>query len=310
MRHGRALTLLMSVVAVTGCRRQADAAKSQAAEVAGREQRLASRLAKADADPKQTGPVAMWIMPPELKEISGLALTADGRILAHDDETAKIYVIDPRGGVILKRFNLGESPPHGDFESITIAGSDIYMLASNGKLYEFQEGGDGENVPYSIRDTGLGKECEFESMVFEADSDWLVMPCKIVRNKSMKGQIVIYRWRRQGPDSSRVSMITISKAQAIGSNGWKDLRPSDVTIDPATGNYVIITSHPDKAVIEITPGGRLVRSEPLPGGHNQPEGVAITRDSILMVSDEATNKPGAITLYRWHPSPTVVQPTQ
>jgi len=310
MKHARALTLLISVVAVTGCRQQADAAQDQAAEVAGRVQRLASRLAKADTDPKQTEPVAMWIMPPELKEISGLALTADGRVLAHDDETATIYVIDPRGGVILKRFNLGESPPHGDFESITIAGSDIYMLASNGKLYEFQEGGNGENVPYSIRDTGLGKECEFESMVFEADSDWLVMPCKHVRSKSLKGQLVIYRWRRQGPDSSRVSMITIPEAQAIGSNGWKNLRPSDVTIDPATGNYVIITSHPDKAVIEITPGGQLVRSEPLPGDHNQPEGVAITRDSILMVSDEATNKPGAITLYRWHPSPTVVQHTQ
>ena len=142
-------------------------------------------------------------------------------------------------------------------------------------------------------------------MVFEADSDWLVMPCKLVKDKSLKDQIVIYRWRLQGPDSSRVSMITIPKAQAIGSNGWKDLRPSDVTIDPATGNYVIITSHPDKAIVEITPGGQLVRSEPLPGGHNQPEGVAITKDSILMVSDEATNKPAAITLYRWHPSPSV-----
>ena len=32
---------------------------------------------------------------------------------------------DPRGGRIVKRFNLGESPPHGDFESITIAGKDF-----------------------------------------------------------------------------------------------------------------------------------------------------------------------------------------
>jgi len=91
------------------------------------------------------------------------------------------------------------------------------------------------------------------------------------------------------------------------------LNPSDVTIDPATGNYVMITSHPDKAIIEVTPGGQLVRSEPLPGDHNQPEGVAITKDSILMVSDEATSKPAAITLYRWHPSrPPVpqVQPVQ
>jgi len=65
------------------------------------------------------------------------------------------------------------------FVTFTVAGNDIYLLASNGKLYEFQEGADGENVPYSIRDTGLGKQCEFESMVYEADSDWLVMPFEL-----------------------------------------------------------------------------------------------------------------------------------
>jgi len=310
MNHARAVMLLLTVAAATSCRQQADAARDQATEVATREHQLVGRLAKADADPKKTEPVAMWIMPDELKEISGLALTPDGNVLAHDDEIGRVYVIDPRGGVIVKRFNLGESPPHGDFESITVAGSDIYLLQSNGKLYEFQEGADGENVPYSIRNTGLGKDCEFESMVYEADSDWLVMPCKNVKNKSLKDQIVIYRWKRQGPDSSRVSMITVPEAQAIGSNGWKHLKPSDVTIDPATGNYVMITSHPDKAIVEITRSGQLVRSEPLPEGHNQPEGVAITRDSILMVSDEATNKPAAITLYRWHPIRTLAQKVQ
>ena len=308
MRHVRAVMLLLSIAAATSCRQQA--AQDQASEVATRQRQLVSRLAKADSDPKKTDPVAMWIMPNELKEISGLALTPDGNVLAHDDEIGRVYVIDPRGGRIVKRFNLGESPPHGDFESITIAGKDIYLLASNGRLYEFQEGGDGENVPYSIRDTGLGKDCEFESMVYEADSDWLVMPCKNVKNKSLKGQIVVYRWKRQGSDSSRVSMFTIPEAQAIGSNGWKYLKPSDVTIDPANGNYIMITSHPDKAIIEVTPGGQFVHSEPLPEGHNQPEGVAITRDSVLIVSDEATNKPAAITLYRWHPTRTLAQKVQ
>lgn len=313
MKLARAVSLLLTVAAVTSCRQRADAAQSEASQVAARKRELATRLATADANPSKTDPVAMWIMPNELKEISGLALTSDGNVLAHDDEIGRVYVIDPRGGVILKRFNLGESPPHGDFEAITTAGNNIYLLDSNGKLYEFQDGDNGANVPYSIRNTKLGKDCEFESMVYEADSNWIVMPCKLVKNKSLKDQIVIYRWKLEGPDSSRVSMITIPEAQAIGSNPWKQLNPSDVAIDPANGNYVMITSHPDKAIIEVTPGGQLVRSQPLPSGHNQPEGVAITKDSILMVSDEATNKPAAITLYRWHrsrlPAPQV-QPVQ
>jgi len=143
MKLARAVTLLLTVAAATSCRDRADAAQSQASQVASRERQLASRLATADANPSKHDPVAMWIMPNELKEISGLALTADGKVLAHDDEIGRVYVIDPRGGVILKRFNLGESPPHGDFEAITVAGSDIYLLDSNGKLYVFQDGADG-----------------------------------------------------------------------------------------------------------------------------------------------------------------------
>jgi hypothetical protein len=37
----------------------------------------------------------------------------------------------------------------------------------------------------------------------------------------------------------------------------------------------------------------------LPGGHDQPESVAITRDSILIIGDEAQRRPAVITLYPW-----------
>jgi uncharacterized protein YjiK len=271
---------------------------------ATRQRQLQMRLVRVDRAPdkslKKAQPVAVWIMPPELREISGLALTRDGRVLTHDDEVARISVIDPRRGILLKAFTLGTGL-RGDFESITTAGSDIYMLASNGVLYQFQEGADGAGVPYSTVDLHLGSQCEFESMVYQADSNWLVMPCKNAREKALQHHLVIYRWRLSGPDSAKLSMITIPFSQLTGSNKWKNLHPSDITIDPTTGDFVMIASH-EKALIEVTPSWELVRAEPLPEGHNQPEGIAITKDSILMLSDEATRKPAAIKLYRWHPT--------
>ena len=269
-----------------------------------RQQQLESRLTKDDESPKaklaDAKPVAKWIMPPELREISGLVLTPDGRILTHGDEKAIISVIDPRRGLSLKQFTVAGGV-RGDFESITMAGNEIYLMSSKSLLLRFQEGEDGADVPYSSVDLGLGKECEFESMVYQADSNWLVMPCKNAWNRTYAHQLVIYRWKLSGPDSARLSMITIPLAQLIGSNKWKNLHPSDITIDPTSGNFVMIASH-EKALIEMTRAGDLVRSEPLPSGHNQPEGVAITRDSIFMLSDEANKTPAAITLYRWHPS--------
>jgi uncharacterized protein YjiK len=84
----------------------------------------------------------------------------------------------------------------------------------------------------------------------------------------------------------------------VGSNKWKNFHPSDINIDPVTGNYVIVASH-EKGLIVLTPDGDVVRSEPIPGEHRQPEGVAITQDSLLLVSDEANVKPPSITVYRW-----------
>lgn len=300
MNNALSVALLVSLAASTACREspKADAAELRVIQQT-REHELAQRLAKADANPKKDEPVAMWMMPADLKEISGLALTADGRLLTHDDNVGRIFAIDPRSGIVLNQFTVGHGI-QGDFEAITVAGNDIYLLNSNGTLYRFREGANDAKVAFTSQDLRLGKECEFESMAYEADSAWLVLPCKRSSKKSLQDKLVIYRFRLQGPDSTRLSMITIPLAEVIGSNDWKGFHPSDMTIDPNTGNYVIISSH-EKGLVEITPGGLVDRAEPLPGKHNQPEGVAITKDNLLIVSDEGSKKPAAITLYRWRP---------
>jgi uncharacterized protein YjiK len=246
----------------------------------------------------------MWIMPEELSEISGLGLTGDGRLLAHDDELSRVYEIDPRRGVIVKTFTLGGGLK-GDFEGITIAGPDIYMVLSNGVLYKFREGANGARVQYTTHDTRLAKQCEFEGVAYEPDSARLVLPCKQVKGKGKgKGrddEVVIYRWRIGSNDSTGITRIAVPLSDVVGDNKWKKFRPSDITIDPVTGNYVMIASL-EKGIVVMTPDGDVVRSGPLPGKHEQAEGVAITSDNILIISDEATNRPAAVTLYRWQRS--------
>ena len=170
---------------------QAKAAQVQAIE-ATRKQDLARRLALADANPTKPVPVAEWIMPPELREISGLALTSRGTVLTHDDNIGRVYEIDPKTGILLKGFSLAGGV-RGDFEAITIAGPDVYLLRSNGKIYKFQEGADASQVPYTMYDTGLGKECEFESMAYEADSSRLLLVCKKFLQKQAPKEVLIYR---------------------------------------------------------------------------------------------------------------------
>ncbi len=295
----RGLVLVVGLLpCVAGCGEtpQAKAAEVRAVK-ATRTEELAHRLAIADANPTKAVPVAMWIMPPELREISGLALTSRGTVLTHDDNVGRVYEIDPKTGILLKSFSLSGGRK-GDFEAITIAGTDVYLLESKGKIFQFKEGADGQQVPYTIHDTGLEKECEFESMAFEPDSSRLLLVCKKFLAKKAPKEVLIYRWPLPLGDPMTMTTLKIPIADVIGSNKWKNFHPSDINIDPMTRNYVIVASR-EKALVVITPDGDVVRSEPLPGDHRQAEGVAITQDSLLLVSDEANVKPPAITVYRW-----------
>jgi uncharacterized protein YjiK len=301
MRPLRRLALAAACLpALAGCRNTPQAKAAEARTIASvRAKQLAQRIALADANPNKVVPLAMWLMPPELNEISGLALTSRGTVLTHDDNVGRVYEIDPKTGILLKSFSLLDNPK-GDFEAITIVGSDIYLMASNGKLYKFNEGADGQHVPYTIHDTGLGKQCEFESLTYEADSSRLVMVCKRFLDKNEPHAVLIYRLPLPLDSPSPITTVRIPIQDVAGSNHWKNFRASDINIDPSTGNYVIISGR-EKGLIVVTPDGDVLRSEPLPGDHRQPEGVAITKDSILLVSDEANVKPAAITLYKWHP---------
>lgn len=298
-------TLVATAGATTGCERRGEISEAEAAALASREKRLVARLAAASADTGSGGPLARWVLPSELKEISGLAVTANGSLLAHNDEQGRVFVIDPKRGLVTKQFQLGSGDMRGDFEGIAVNGADIFMVLSNGTIYRFREGADGESVRYTTVDTKLGRECEFEGIAVERGGDIVLLPCKNVGKKSLRDQLVIYRWDLRRGTSQQPSMLTVPLAVLIGPNGWKTLHPSDMAIDPATGNYVMIASL-EKALIEITPAGVVVRSQPLPEASEQAEGVAITKDGILIISDEGNRNAATITLYRW-PLPSRAQ---
>ena len=243
-------------------------------------------------------PLARWIMPKDLNEISGLALTPDGRLFTHPDERAVISELDYRRGVVIKQFLLGRRGAQADFEGIAIAGERMFLLTSNGRLFEFKEGANGATVEYSIHDLELGKECEFEGLAFDASINALLMVCKHVGIKELKDHLVIYRWALAENGGERLTRIATPVADLMQQQEWKEFRPTGLDVDPSTGNYVITTA--ERAVIIVNPEGAILETRLLPpSSHDQPEGVAITRDSMIIISDEAVTRPAAITLYRW-----------
>jgi uncharacterized protein YjiK len=295
---GGALAGLLVAAGACNSTRGPSAGARDSSALVERESRLAARLAQADT--ASDAPLARWVLPKALAEISGIAFTPDQRLLAHDDEAGRVFEVDYRRGVIVKTFWVGTQILRDDFEAIAAAGSRIFLLASTGRLYAFAEGADGSRVPFTVHDTGLGGECEFEGLAFDSTANALVLACKNIRAAGLEDFVVLYKFSLTDTTDARISRITIPLAQAIGANGWKGFTASDITVDPGSGDYVIVASQ-EKGLLRVTSAGEVVWSRPLPPGHDMAEGIAITRDSILIVSDEAASAtaPGDITLYRW-----------
>ena len=303
IRRAMAAATLATTLAAGACQRAdaAKAARADSATLAERESRLEQSLSQRDTSPggitAERKPVARWVLPSSLDEISGIALTPDGRLLAEQDERAQISEIDYRRGVITKQFVVGSPTIEADFEAIAVVGDVIYLLESNGTIYEFREGNNGARVDYTTHDTRLGKECEFEGMAYDSTLNALLLACKNVGTKHLRDSMVIYRWKLQG-GGDRISMLTVPLSALLPSMGKKEFHPSDITVDPFSGNYVIIGSA-EKGIVEITPAGQVIFARKLPGDHDQPESIAITRDSLLIIGDEAKNRPAVLTLYPW-----------
>ncbi|MGQ0704017.1 MAG: hypothetical protein ACT4PM_12875 [Gemmatimonadales bacterium] len=265
-----------------------------------REARFSEALGEYETGPLEPlagrKPVARWYLPRRLAEVSGVVITADGRVLVHNDQIARITEIDIRHGEIIKSFDLGRPVVRGDFEGITRIGDTLLLMTSNGLIYEFREGHDGERVNYRAHDTGLGSECEFEGIASEPASGSVVLACKVVHRNVPADALVFYRWRPGAAAADRTPVV-VPLGRVRGSEQWKRLHPSDLAIDPENGRWIIVAGR-EQALIELRPDGSGGSAEPLPGRHEQPEGVAISAGRMLIIGDEAARRPASLTLYR------------
>lgn len=236
-------------------------------------------------------------LPEHLKEISGLAMTGDDRALSHDDEFGIVYEIDYRQGRVVKQFQLGDDTVRADFEGIAVAGARVYLVTSDGTIYESLEGRNGERVRYHVYETGLGRQCEIEGLAFEPADTVLLLACKRARVAALEDWIVVFRW---SPDRRRLaepSRIAIPRDRFTTRIKGKDFRPSAIERHPERGTYFLISAR-EQAIAEITPAGDVLAiGELRKGRHRQPEGIAFTPDLSLVIADEGKRR-GQLTLYR------------
>lgn len=236
-----------------------------------------------------------WALPEELREVSGLAQDAAGRLFAHDDEVAWIFELDPHAGRVVRRFALGSPPARGDFEGIAWVGSRLFLVTSDGDLLEGTVAADGASADYRLHRTGLGRRCEIEGLDFDPERRLLLMCCKTPREKALEGRVGVLAW---SPDTRVAApqhdlLVPVPSGAAVA-----ELQPSGLTRSAPTGHLILVAAR-QRALLELTPQGTLVQAFRLPDArvHPQMEGVVMAATGALIIADEGNRGRGRLSVY-------------
>jgi uncharacterized protein YjiK len=236
---------------------------------------------------------AQWRLPDRLREISGLALSPDGRLFAHDDEHAVIYELHSERGAVVKSFALGDGSLTDDFEGLAIAPDGAFwMTTSQGRLYRFSEGADGARVEYETFDSGLRDVCEIEGLAYSQGEESLILACKRNEARDLRNTVSLYRWGFSGDAEAWLQLPERDIARAAG---VEDFRPSSLDIDARSGRLLLLSAS-DPALAELSAEGELLAARALPD-HPQPEGVAVLQNGALVISDEGGRGQAQLTRY-------------
>jgi hypothetical protein len=124
----------------------------------------------------------------------------------------------------------------------------------------------------------------------------LLLACKHSAVEAGQGRAADLPLEARAGDSGRLSMLTVPLDQADRIQWVEGDPPSDITIDPFTGNYVLIASPAAGPHRDHTRRGWCCKAGCFPACTDMAEGIAITKDSILIISDEAVKRPAVVTL--------------
>lgn len=234
-------------------------------------------------------------LPDELKEISGITMTPDGRMFAEQDEEGIVYQLDYGNGNILKKFYLGSPAIKGDFEDIAYAHEKFYMVQSNGDIYEFSEGENNKAVEYTVYKTTLSKKNDIEGMCFDPKTNTLLLITKGISGTSDTDVKAAYSFSLPDMKFNPEPRFELKKSEIKNY-----FNPSGIEYNGITGTFFVIAAN-GNMIVEISNEGKELGKEKLPPKfHAQPEGITFSKDGTLYISNEGKDQSANLVIYTFN----------
>lgn len=240
-------------------------------------------------------PTATIQLPKILHEISGLTDIDNKTLALVQDEDGIVFIYDWRKEIIIKEIPFGES---GDYEGITKVGNSIYVLRSDGYLFEIEnfEREDFKvnkyNTDIPVKDNeGLGYDSVNNQLLIAGKSepkgdeytDKRAVFAFDLNTKSMEKQpAYIFS------EENIRQFVKENKSTLSGQETELDLKinPSAIAVHPNTGKLFVLSSK-DKLIYIFNQENELEGVHSLNRKiHTQPEGITFLENGDLFISNE------------------------
>jgi uncharacterized protein YjiK len=235
-------------------------------------------------------------LPKQLTEISGLAITGDNRLFAHNDEVGTVYEVDISTGEITNEFYLSKQKVKKDFEGIAVVKDSLFLVTSSGVIYKFPYPGDKKNVDYKIFNTFLSAKYNVEGLCYDEAANSLLLACKDYAGKKLKRYKAIYSFNLSSYKLLKDPEYLINLDSLKNKFNIDNFSPTGIEVHPKSGNVFVLSSH-EKVIVELSSDGDLLFAVKLKSkNHRQPEGITFLSNQSLLISDEGQNKKGKLTI--------------
>lgn len=237
-----------------------------------------------------------WELPEELNEISGIVWIDNHTLACVQDEHGVIYIYD------LDEKSITEEIPfagNGDYEGIAIHGNDIYVMQSDGLLYEVKNWR-ATNKVVSSHQTGFKSSHNMESLTYSGiDNSLLTAPKDKDATEDFKG---IYRISLPSKKVNinapayKIDMKADDLKAYRGKKLYKTFNPSDIAVHPITNEIYVLEGKNPKLLILDSEGALKTVYKLDEINFPQPEGMTFSNDGDLYISNESANGPATIHL--------------
>ena len=248
-------------------------------------------------------PDNMVQLPKILHEISGLTDIDQHRLALVQDEDGIIFIYDCQKEEIVKQIKFGES---GDYEGVTRVGNDIYVLRSDGKLFEIKNF---ESEDFKVKEHSTGIPVKnSEGLGYDVKRNRILIAGKSRPNGdeySRKKAVFAFDLKKMSLDRQPVYTFKIEDIERFIEVHRSNLEivqnlninPSAIAVHPITDRLFVLSSK-DQLVYIFDQKSKLESVYQLDRKiHSQPEGITFLDNGEMFISNEGADQKPTLLHY-------------